>query len=149
MVTDPERKEHAARLRGLLYLACPDAPAAAITEVAEAMAQRAEEPAQAPVAEAAHLTDGRESAPDPLNLSGADLSGANLTGADLSNANLSGAWLMAAVDLGLPPRAIWDRETRWPFELASVVVEQSDEVSPGVYQVRGGTAPDRSGAIRV
>lgn len=41
-LTDDEREQHAAALRGLLYFACPDAPATAISETAKAIAQRAE-----------------------------------------------------------------------------------------------------------
>ncbi|WP_329583106.1 pentapeptide repeat-containing protein [Streptomyces sp. NBC_01361] len=287
MVTDTEREEHAARLRGLLYLAYPEAPAAAITATARAIAQRAEEmPLEAvPEAEAlmdqtrfprsdslylrgadlsgadlhaaildsanlggADLTDAdlsrarlrgadlthanltgakltgakldgaklsranlyRAKLDSPftgdakrfgVNLTGADLTLANLTDADLTAARLTGANLTGAVMRGanltdanlrganltdanltnavmrganlidahldgtlfvralfmrLPSGATynlagatWNLVTRWPAELESVVLEQSDEVSPGVYQVRGGTAPDRSGSIRV
>ncbi|MET8129592.1 pentapeptide repeat-containing protein [Streptomyces sp. NPDC005065] len=247
MVTDAERAEHAARLRGLLYLACPDAPATAITATAEAIAENAEEKPQGPVLQAAQLSQTRPPL-DELNLRGADLrgaglanadlNGADLTGADLANANLTGAHLTGAhlnganltganltgahltganltgadltgahlrsahlngailyrailkeadltgadltganltgaklpganltgaklpganlrgarltsvVNMHLPVGATWDSFTRWPANLASVVIKQSDEVSPGVYQVRrGGQSPDRS-AVR-
>ncbi|MEU5462163.1 pentapeptide repeat-containing protein [Streptomyces althioticus] len=101
-MTDNERAEHAARLRGLLHLSCPDAPAGALEATAEAITRSAGRvPAEA-VPEAADL--GRPRQPysaDPLNLSGADLRGANLTGADLSHADayrtdLSGADLTGA-----------------------------------------------------
>lgn len=200
-MTDKERAEHAARLRGLLYLACPDAPAIAISATAEAIAESAEETPQEPVRQAAQLSQPRHPrfAEDQLNLSGADLSGANLSGADLRRANLSGATLYranlasanltgvnltgahlfganltetdlngadltdadlnsadltdanlrgtqlaGAVHMPLPAGATWDSFTRWPAALASVVIEQSDEVRPGVYQVRGEPSPDRS-----
>lgn len=258
-MTDAEREQHAAALRGLLYLACPNATGPAITATAEAITERAEETPREPVPEAAQLRDpgsrslqarsryrsaedltGRDlrawmrswvglSGADltaakltdtnlaGMDLSGAHLTGANLTGANLTNAQLTGAYLTGAnlsrayltganlsradliyvnlsradltganlsnsyltdtnltdadlsdanltdanlsdanltgtrllsvVGMRLPTGAIWDRETRWPAELASIVFEQSDEVRPGVYRVRGGSAPDRSGAI--
>ncbi|MEV6090974.1 pentapeptide repeat-containing protein [Streptomyces cellulosae] len=96
-LTDDERAEHAARLRGLLYLACPDAPAGALEYTAEAITLCAEEPPAEAVPEASHL--GRPRQPfrtDPLNLCGVDLRGANLTGADLSHADMYGADLSGA-----------------------------------------------------
>lgn len=100
-VTDAERAQHEAALCGLLCLACPDAPAYAITETAAAIAQRSEETPQEPVPEAARLTPRprpRRAADDPLYLVGADLSGADLSslfGVDLTGANLTGARLLA------------------------------------------------------
>ncbi|MFJ5725011.1 pentapeptide repeat-containing protein [Streptomyces sp. NPDC093149] len=214
-MTDYERAEHAGRLRGLLYLACPDAPALAIESTAEAIIRHSKETPSEPVPEAADLSQPREhpSGAGQLNLrhailtgailtgadltgadltdanlrraglsfadltradltgadlSGADLSGANLSFADLTAANLTGAnlsfanltganlrraglsfanlteadltgaMLTGARGMRLPVRAIWDLETMWPANLASDVAEHSDEVSPGVYQVRGG-----------
>ncbi|MFJ8636428.1 pentapeptide repeat-containing protein [Streptomyces sp. NPDC093568] len=248
MVTDAERAEHAARLRGLLYLACPDAPAAAIDATAEAIVEHAEEAPQNPVLQAAQLrqpidvtaqlnlhgadltgadltradltradltrADLTRADLHGADLRGADLTGANLTGADLSGANLDGARLFrtdltganlidldltgaylsgarliradlsgtnlsgaeliwadlsgtdlsradltnanltnanlqgarfpSVVNMYLPAGATWDSRTRWPGDLASFVAERSDEVSPGVYRVRGGQNPDRS-----
>ncbi|NEA69009.1 pentapeptide repeat-containing protein [Streptomyces sp. SID12488] len=89
----------------------------------------------------ADLTDAR--------LTRADLTRANLSFARLTGADLGGARIMDAGGMRLPPGAIWDLETRWPAELALVVVEQSDEVGPGVYRVRSGPAPDRAGAVGV
>ncbi|MFD5430374.1 pentapeptide repeat-containing protein [Streptomyces sp. NPDC127084] len=199
MVTDAERAQHEAALRGLLYLACPDAPAAAITRTAHAIAQGSEETPHEPVPEATFLRHPRP-AYGRLRLAGADLSGAdlpgedltsadlpgadlsdanlagadltsvnlsdaNLAGADLSDANLRGANLRGAnlvranlsgtnlqYVLGMfqaPPGATWSRQTQWPHQLASIVAEQSDEVRPGVFQVRGEQTPDRSGMVRV
>lgn len=37
---DPETQRHAEILRGLLYLACPDAPTDALEDTASAIAQR-------------------------------------------------------------------------------------------------------------
>ncbi|MFE7963738.1 pentapeptide repeat-containing protein [Streptomyces cellulosae] len=96
-LTDDERAEHAARLRGLLYLACPDAPAGALEYTAEAITERAAEPPAEAVPEAADL--GRPRRPyseDPLNLCGADLRGASLTAADLNHADAYGADLTCA-----------------------------------------------------
>ncbi|MGW2748101.1 pentapeptide repeat-containing protein [Streptomyces sp. NPDC001450] len=211
MVTDAERSQRAAALRGLLFLACPDASRTAIIMTAEAIAQRADETPRQAVPEAqglrkrhspkdwdsvmdlvgadlvgadlrgadliwasltraflieadlananlrsANLTDANltDANLTDANLGGADLTnanlgGANLTDANLTDANLTGAWLIGAFSMRLPPGAIWNRETRWPAELVSDVVEQSDEVSPGVYRVRSRPAPDRSGAFRV
>uniref|UniRef100_UPI002F919167 pentapeptide repeat-containing protein n=1 Tax=Streptomyces sp. NBC_01562 TaxID=2975879 RepID=UPI002F919167 len=184
-MTDAERARHAAALRGLLYLACPDAPATAITETAAAIARRAETRPEGPAPEAATLKHrSPRGSRTPKNLNGADLTGADLTGAKLAradltdaaliranltgadliranliranlthanlthanlmHANLTGANLTGARNMLLPPGAIWNRETRWPAELVSAVFEQSDEVSPGLYRVRGGPAPDRS-----
>ncbi|MER5756021.1 pentapeptide repeat-containing protein [Streptomyces sp. NPDC002088] len=77
------------------------------------------------------------------------LSDVDLTGANLTYANLTGAYLTRTVRMLLPPGATWSSSTRWPAEVASIVAEQSDEVSPGVHRVRGGPAPDRSGSVRV
>ncbi|MFD9286248.1 hypothetical protein ACFWD7_55640 [Streptomyces mirabilis] len=159
VVTDAERAQHEAALCGLLYLACPDAPAYAITETAAAIAQRSEETPQEPVPEAARLTPRprprprpRPAADDPLYLVGADLSGADLSslfGVDPTGANLTGAILLAVWGMyRAPSGATWNRETRWPVHLASVVAEQADEVSPGVFQVRDGPAPERSDTVR-
>lgn len=250
-VTYDERAEHAARLRGLLYLACPDAPAWAIESTAEAITQLAEETPGEPVPEAAHLSLPQQQPSDvdrlnlteanlteanltgvdltPADLSDADLTrarlryadladadlrttnlsradligakltvanlgradltlanltgakliradltdtnmhgadltradlsdanlprvnlaGADLTGADLTGADLTGAMFTGATNMRLPQGAIWNRETLWPANLASDVAEYSDEVSPGIYQVRGGgRSPDRD-TIRV
>ncbi|MER5517442.1 pentapeptide repeat-containing protein [Streptomyces sp. NPDC002763] len=200
-VTYDERAEHAARLRGLLYLACPDAPAWAIESTAEAITQHAEETPGEPVPEAAHLSlpqqqpsdvdrlnlteanlteanlteanlTGVDLTPADLsdadltrakltvaslgranltgaNLAGADLTDTNLTDTNLTDTNLTGAMLTGATDMRLPQGAIWNRETLWPANLASDVAEYSDEVSPGIYQVRGGgRSPDRD-TIRV
>ncbi|MER5347070.1 pentapeptide repeat-containing protein [Streptomyces mirabilis] len=224
MVTDAQRAEHAARLRGLLYLACPDAPATAITATAEAIAENAEE---TPFLQAIQLRSTKPPL-DELNLRGADLRGAglanadlngadlrgtdlanadlrgadlngahlngadlrgadlngarlttahlngahltdaqlyrailyrailngtdltraDLTDADLTDADLKGARLTGVVNMHLPVGATWDSRTRWPADLVSVVIEWSDEVSPGVYRVRGGQRPDRS-TVRV
>jgi hypothetical protein len=65
------------------------------------------------------------------------------------SANLTGAQLETAEGLRLPAGATWDSNTHWPAYLASRVVEESDEVAPGVYRVRGDQTRDRSGAVRV
>lgn len=229
-MTDAERAEHAARLRGLLYLACPDAPGEAITATAAAISKDDEDTPREAVPPAALLSEsvrGNKPAPRYLrgadlagadlaganlahadlahaNLAGADLShsdltganliqvdltgadltganltagylpdtnltraeliganlsGANLTGADLTHAdltnadltdaNLSRATLALALHMRLPVGATWSSRTSWPDNLAPFVTEQSDEVSPGVYRVRGGQARDRSGSVRV
>ncbi|MEE1812889.1 pentapeptide repeat-containing protein [Streptomyces sp. BE133] len=245
-MTDYERAEHAARLRGLLYLACPDAPASAIESTAKAITQHSEETPSEPVPEAADLSQLQEqpSDADQLNLSCADLTGAdltdanlrrayliganltganltsakltsakltnailrradltdayltganliganlrdanlrgakligaelidaeligadltgailasanlagaNLTEADLTDANLTDAMLTGARGMHLPARAIWNRETMWPANLASDIAEHSDEVSPGVYQVRGGGKSPVSSTVRI
>ncbi|WP_336052228.1 pentapeptide repeat-containing protein [Streptomyces sp. CA2R101] len=253
-MTDDERAEHAARLRGLLYLACPDAPAWAIASTAEAITQHEEPLREASPPVAAHLVRPRQSGTDRLDLNGAyltgadlsranlrwaklcradlssanlsdadlsranlgwaelcradlngadlsgadlrradlrwaelrradlrradlrwadlrradlrwaelrradlsdavlrraDLSGANLSGVNLTRANLSGAMLTGATNMRLPTGAIWNWETLWPANLASNVAEHSDQVSPGVYQVRhGGSSRDRD-AVQV
>ncbi|MEU9126101.1 pentapeptide repeat-containing protein [Streptomyces sp. NPDC048506] len=228
-MTDDERAEHAARLRGLLYLACPDAPAWAIASTAEAITQHEEPLREAVPPVAAHLSQPRQSGTDRLDLNGADLTGADLTradlrwaelrradltgadltgadlsradlrwaelrradlsdavlrsanlsganltgadlrwaelrradlsdavlrradlsGADLSGANLSGAMLTGATNMRLPTGATWNWKTLWPANLASNVAEHSDQVSPGVYQVRrGGPSRDRD-AVQV
>lgn len=116
-MTDDERAEHEARLRGLLYLSCPDAPAGALEATAEAITRSAGRVPAAAVPEAADLVRPRQPySADPLNLCGADLrdaalmgadlrhadaygadlSGADLTGADLSHANLTGVDLRHA-----------------------------------------------------
>ncbi|WP_406360594.1 pentapeptide repeat-containing protein (plasmid) [Streptomyces sp. NBC_01544] len=76
----------------------------------------------------------------------AGLTGAILQRANLTSANLKGARLAGAVNRRLPAGAAWDSLTTWPADFASAVIEQSDEVSPGVYLVRGGQSPDRSNA---
>ena len=75
-MTDDERALHEAALRGLLYLACPDADADAITETAEAIAQRSEETPQEPVPEVVYLKH-RPRSFTPRYLLHADLSGAD------------------------------------------------------------------------
>ncbi|WP_406716060.1 pentapeptide repeat-containing protein [Streptomyces althioticus] len=116
-MTDDEHAEHEARLRGLLYLSCPDAPAGALEATAEAITRSAGRVPAAAVPEAADLARPRQPySADPLNLCGADLrdaalmgadlrhadaygadlSGADLTGADLSHANLTGVDLSHA-----------------------------------------------------
>nr|WP_078506776.1 pentapeptide repeat-containing protein [Streptomyces sp. SID8379] len=101
VVTHAEREAHAAALRGLLYLACPDALPSAIDETARAITECADQTPLAPVPEAAHLTDPPGDRPVPLDLRWADLSGADLTranlhGADVHSANLNGANLTHA-----------------------------------------------------
>ena len=87
---------------------------------------------------------------DRVQLTGADLTDGDLTGTRLTGANLTGANLSFAVGMLDAPRgATWDRETQWPLHVASVVAEQSDEVHPGVFQVRGGPSPGRSGRVQV
>ncbi|WP_159048860.1 pentapeptide repeat-containing protein [Streptomyces sp. NRRL B-3648] len=96
-MTDDEREQHVAALRGLLYLACPDSPAVAITATAEAIAQHTVEAPDSPVPQAAHLNGPRRpSVVDPLKLADADLAHALLDHADLAYANLRGASLRAA-----------------------------------------------------
>lgn len=109
----------------------------------------------------AHLTSANLSGLDltSMDLTGANLvaaklrdarlRGAHLVDADMRGADLTGAQLQHAVGLRLPLRALWNRETRWPAELESVVFERSDEVSPGLYRVRSGSAEDRSGIVPV
>lgn len=55
-MTDAERAEHAARLRGLLSLACPDASPTAIAATAEAITQQAEETPYERVPQASQLS---------------------------------------------------------------------------------------------
>ncbi|MFE6961629.1 pentapeptide repeat-containing protein [Streptomyces sp. NPDC057696] len=86
---------------------------------------------------------------DAADLTSAGLTDADLTSVYLTGANLFGADLTDAVGLRLPPGAFWNRETRWPTNLAATVVEQSQELAPGVYRVRGEETPDRSGTVRV
>ncbi|MFJ3673383.1 pentapeptide repeat-containing protein [Streptomyces sp. NPDC090106] len=116
MVTDAEheRDAHAARLRGLLYLACPDASPEGIENTAEAIADSADSLPQTAVPPAAQLypntsqqgtlnlsrADLNRADLSGANLSGADLSGADLFGADLHGADLSGAYLRGAYLIG-------------------------------------------------
>ncbi|MFF8586547.1 pentapeptide repeat-containing protein [Streptomyces althioticus] len=96
-MTDDERAEHEARLRGLLYLSCPDAPAGALEATAEAITRSAGRVPAAAVPEAADLARPRQPySADPLNLCGADLRGAALMGADLRHADAYGADLSGA-----------------------------------------------------
>ncbi|PKV82853.1 pentapeptide repeat-containing protein [Streptomyces sp. TLI_146] len=94
-MTEREREHHAAALRGLLYLACPDASGTAISETADAIAQHTQETPHTPVPEAWHLGPAYRIT-GPLNLKGADLSDADLSGAvlrraDLRDTNMRGA----------------------------------------------------------
>ncbi|WP_225796682.1 pentapeptide repeat-containing protein [Streptomyces aculeolatus] len=93
VVDDPETQKQAEILRGLLYLACPDAPTAALEDTASAIAQRsaaAQPPARAvPPAE-------RLAAPRPVPDRARDLRRAVLTGGDLTSADLRGADLSSA-----------------------------------------------------
>ncbi|MFD8619323.1 pentapeptide repeat-containing protein [Streptomyces sp. NPDC059513] len=232
MVDDPETQRQADALRSLLYLACPGAPPAAISDTARAIAERSGDqtsPTYA-VAEAASLTavlprnsgrfhnlsranlisadlarvnltganlTGADLARANLtganltganltgadltgadliyanlagadltrvnltrarmkltNLTGADLTGADLAGGDLTNAdltgailtgaNLAGANLAAARQLRLVSGILWNLDTHWPDGLADTAYAWSDEVRPGSYRLRGGTARDRS-----
>ncbi|MFJ8881545.1 pentapeptide repeat-containing protein [Streptomyces albidoflavus] len=227
MVDDPETQRQADALRSLLYLACPGAPPAAISDTARAIAERSgsqTSPTYA-VAEAASLTavpprnSGRfhnlsranliSADLARVNLTGANLTGANLTGADLiyanlagadltrvnltrarmkltnltgadltgadlaggdltnadltnadltgahltnadltgailTGANLAGANLAAARQLRLVSGILWNLDTHWPDGLADTAYAWSDEVRPGSYRLRGGTARDRS-----
>ncbi|MGW8790810.1 pentapeptide repeat-containing protein [Streptomyces althioticus] len=96
-MTDDERAEHEARLRGLLYLSCPDAPAGALEATAEAITRSVGRVPAAAVPEAADLARPRQPySADPLNLCGADLRGAALMGADLRHADAYGADLSGA-----------------------------------------------------
>ncbi|MFD4116912.1 pentapeptide repeat-containing protein [Streptomyces niveus] len=230
MVDDPEIRRQADALRGLLYLACPDAPPAAISDTAQAIAERSGDrtPPTSAVAEAARLTTApRPDSRPPHNLSGADLSGADLSGADLSGANLlranltradltrailpgaemrgadltgvnlsdailtradlsdailtaadlsdanladakltrvnltaadltdadlsganlSGANLAAARQLRLVSGILWNLDTHWPDGYFEKAYARSDEVRPGSYRLRGGTASDRSSTL--
>ncbi|MFJ9329217.1 pentapeptide repeat-containing protein [Streptomyces sp. NPDC101230] len=222
MVDDPETQRQADALRSLLYLACPGAPPAAISDTARAIAERSGDqtsPTYA-VAEAASLTavlprnSGRfhnlsranliSADLARVNLTGANLTGANLTGADLiyanlagadltrvnltrarmkltnltgadltgadlaggdltnadltgahltnadltgailTGANLAGANLAAARQLRLVSGILWNLDTHWPDGLADTAYAWSDEVRPGSYRLRGGTARDCS-----
>ncbi|MFC9302681.1 pentapeptide repeat-containing protein [Streptomyces albidoflavus] len=222
MVDDPETQRQADALRSLLYLACPGAPPAAISDTARAIAERSgsqTSPTYA-VAEAASLTavpprnSGRfhnlsranlisadlarvnltganltgadliyanlagadltrvnltRARMKLTNLTGADLTGADLAGGDLTNAdltnadltgahltnvdltgailtgaNLAGANLAAARQLRLVSGILWNLDTHWPDGLADTAYAWSDEVRPGSYRLRGGTARDRS-----
>ncbi|MFC8678057.1 pentapeptide repeat-containing protein [Streptomyces griseorubiginosus] len=97
MVTDAERAERVARLRGLLYLACPDADPGAIDATAAAIADRTKDSPGEGVGPAARLAEAvQQPNPPRLNLSGADLTGADLTRATLSGADLTGADLTRA-----------------------------------------------------
>ncbi|WP_395758589.1 pentapeptide repeat-containing protein [Streptomyces althioticus] len=96
-MTDDEHAEHEARLRGLLYLSCPDAPAGALEATAEAITRSAGRVPAAAVPEAADLARPRQPySADPLNLCGADLRGAALMGADLRHADAYGVDLSHA-----------------------------------------------------
>jgi hypothetical protein len=55
----------------------------------------------------------------PLDLSHVDLSGRKLTLDDLAG-------------------AIWSRDTKWPKDIGDRILDESDEIRPGVYRVRGG-----------
>jgi hypothetical protein len=64
----------------------------------------------------------------PVNASGADLTGLNLSAQAMLNGALDGV--------------TWDEGTRWPPSLRGWVAERSEEITAGVYQVRGGTERD-------
>jgi hypothetical protein len=68
----------------------------------------------------------------PLDASGADLSHVKI-GADLSVLN----------------GVIWTQQTTWPAETAADVRRQSEVIAEGLYQVRIGTANDRTDMTRV
>ncbi|MFD3523464.1 pentapeptide repeat-containing protein [Streptomyces sp. NPDC058653] len=98
-MNDPEIQRQADALRGLLYLACSDAPPTAISDTARAIAERSGDrtPPTSAVAEAARLTTThRSGSGPPHNLSRADLTGAKLTDTRLNHANLSSAKLSRA-----------------------------------------------------
>ncbi|MFJ2968662.1 pentapeptide repeat-containing protein [Streptomyces collinus] len=98
MVDDTETQRRANVVRGLLFLACPDAPSAALDSAAEGIVERSadQEPPTHAVLDARYLTRPRSADDPPRNLAGADLSGADLTGADLRSANLTRASLVDA-----------------------------------------------------
>jgi hypothetical protein len=98
VVDEPETQRQAEILRGLLYLACPGAPTAALEDTGAAVAQRsaaAGQPARA-VPEADRLAAPRPGPDRARDLRHAVLSGGDLTSADLRGANLSGADLSHA-----------------------------------------------------
>lgn len=60
----------------------------------------------------------------PADVSGADLSGLQVTNTDV----------LAGV--------LWTQETIWPQDMRHLVEARSEEIRPGLYQVRGGTERD-------
>ncbi|MFE9776348.1 pentapeptide repeat-containing protein [Streptomyces sp. NPDC005931] len=98
MVDDTETQRRADVVRGLLFLACPDAPSAALDSAAKGIVERSadQEPPTHAVSDARYLTQPRSADDPPRNLAGADLSGTDLTGADLRSANLTRASLVDA-----------------------------------------------------
>ncbi len=100
---DTETQRQVGVLRGLLYLACPDAPTTALDAAAHAIAERSADPGPPTHAspEAARLALQRPDNDAPRNLTRADLAGAylfdvNLAKAELTDANLSDAYLFGA-----------------------------------------------------
>ena len=80
-----------------------------------------------------HGADLRRAGLRWADLSGADLTHALLDGADLCGANLAAALVTEASLAG----ARWSTQTRWSNGQETTVREQSDEISPGVFRVRG------------
>ncbi|MEU2539266.1 pentapeptide repeat-containing protein [Streptomyces iakyrus] len=93
MVDDTETQRRAQLVRGLLYLACPEASSYALHSTAGAIVGRSEQraPLAHAVSEAERLTNPRPDDDPPRILSGAELAGAELAGADLRGADLTGA----------------------------------------------------------
>ncbi|TDD34401.1 hypothetical protein E1287_16745 [Actinomadura sp. KC06] len=60
-----------------------------------------------------------------------DASGADLTGLGVQRPGLD--WLIGVV---------WDQATHWPIILLERVADNSDEIQPGIYRIRGGAAHD-------
>jgi hypothetical protein len=60
-----------------------------------------------------------EVAAEPVDVSGADLSGVDIP------------------DLGIVAGVVWTMRTDWPPCVARVVRSRSDRIAPGVYRIRG------------
>lgn len=58
----------------------------------------------------------------------------DVSGLDLSRIDLSDPDVLTGV--------VWSPETEWPLHIAEEISSRSEEISPGVYQVRGGSERD-------
>jgi hypothetical protein len=55
------------------------------------------------------------------------------------------AYTVARLRLG--PMLLWSLSTRWPHGIEAQALALSDQVGPGIYQVRGDSTRDRSGSL--